>query len=283
MLREKTREQPSEVPDPSRGARRRSVIGVAAFLFIGLGIWALVAFNPPDRITVAEELADDWVAAWSGSDAQAVAELYSDDAVHAPPLAWGIDAANGRDAILTHAESYVARVSAVTPTGAVSERDDGRFALPVEFVAGGTDWTATIVFTLDGDLASRVEFFGLVDQSLATATGLADAWIDAWSGTDPAAVAVLYSEDAVHVPPIEWAIPAATGRDAVLAHARTYVSGIADVERTGEVRPTDTGGPSYTFPVVFHAGGTTWSALIVVDVDGTQVSRIEFRDLTDIG
>ena len=101
-------------------------------------------------------------------------------------------------------------------------------------------------------------------DEITVATQLYDDWTTAWNGTDPEAVASLFTDDGVHIPPSEpasWArLTPAVGRDGIRNHAEMCISYITDATRTGEL--TSIGGGRYTVPGEFVTDGTGWVATV---------------------
>jgi len=116
-------------------------------------------------------------------------------------------------------------------------------------------------------------------DEIDVATELADDLGAAWSGDDPEAVAALYTEDGVHVPPTSWNLGTVQGRDAILAHAGTYVDRIENTVRTGDL--TAEGGGRYTYPIeITTADGTEYVGVAEVEVDGDLAARFEILEAT---
>lgn len=152
-----TKERPANTRGQTVPSRTFAIaVGVVVVLVVA-AIWAIVAATGTDEIDVATELADEWTAAWSGDDPESVAALYTEDGVHGPPPSWNLGTVQGRDAILTHATTYVGNIESVVRTGDLTAAGGGRYTYPIDFTASGAEYEGVAEVEVEGDLAARFE------------------------------------------------------------------------------------------------------------------------------
>ena len=111
-----------------------------------------------DDSEVAADLVEAWVAGWNADDPVGVAAVFTEDGVLLDPLNQVIE---GRDAI----ESYVERHDNITEevcdlTG-LTETSPGVFTTPCTFRSSGDARAGDLEITLEGDLASQVQWLNL--------------------------------------------------------------------------------------------------------------------------
>lgn len=157
MVNQQSRAQQATEDERSRSPLTITLAVVLAVGVIGFGIWAIVQATGSDDIDVATEMADEWLAAWAGDDADAVAAMYTEDGTHVTTPQLGASAFVGREAIRNHAVAYLAAIQDGGRTGDLVAVGNGVYTVPIEFTGGGS-WVATVEIEVEGDLLSRTEF-----------------------------------------------------------------------------------------------------------------------------
>jgi hypothetical protein len=112
-------------------------------------------------------------------------------------------------------------------------------------------------------------------DQVATATELADTWVQAWNENDPEMVGSVFSEDGVYDDHVIFDEADRTyTRDEAMDIVRGQGAMVVDVERTSDLAPTESG--SFTFDCEFTVIGSARSAVVEIELDGDRASRIEF-------
>ena len=103
---------------------------------------------------------------------------------------------------------------------------------------------------------------------LATATELADTWLQGWSETDPELVASVFTEDGVYA----YAGRTYEGRDEIADFVEEAGSEIEDGVRVGEMSETDDG--TYVWVAEWDAHGERYSGTLALELEADLASRI---------
>lgn len=109
--------------------------------------------DPSDEETVVG-LAETWVTGWSTDDPDLVASVFTEDGTLIDPL--GITS-TGRDAIGRYVESHD-HLTDETCDYEVTTADDGTFGIPCFMNVNGEPRPGQLAMTLEGDLASQIQW-----------------------------------------------------------------------------------------------------------------------------
>ena len=116
-----------------------------------------------------------------------------------------------------------------------------------------------------------------VDEGLAIAELLLDAWCEAWNQNDADAAASLFTENGVYVAPTNFdCCPGEPfeGTREIWLHTRDYGDDVEGYHRTGAATPLEDG--RYSVPAeAVTTGDTRWAVTYVLDLDGRLISRLE--------
>ena len=140
-------------------SRRWNVFVLRTFsALIASALLVVACTAETDDSEVAADLVEAWVAGWNADDPGEVAAVFTEDGVLLDPLNQVIE---GRDAI----ESYVERHDNITEevcdlTG-LTETTAGVFTTPCTFRSSGDARAGDLEITLEGDLASQIQWLNL--------------------------------------------------------------------------------------------------------------------------
>ena len=157
--------QPEGV-EPGRTRRPWLTILVAAVVLVGMGLgaWAIVqaAQAPETELETATGLVDDWLEGYNNNDPDAIAAVFTETGEYQDrwPFVRGATA-HGREAIRSlAAEPDGDRIKNAerTDDGTVSDSGSYVFIVQFEVEPEGTAMISPVEITLDGDLASRINW-----------------------------------------------------------------------------------------------------------------------------
>ena len=132
-------------------AVRRSMLSLMVVLVLAFA--PVACGSGDDDVAVADDLIEQYVAAWNGTDGGAIAALFTEDGIF---IGEGVHEFRslGREEIRVDARPGA--ITEVESTGPVTMADDGTFRCPIKFRALSYDMVAEMEFEVEDGLISRL-------------------------------------------------------------------------------------------------------------------------------
>ena len=130
----------------------RALVSVLAIVLLISGVSGC-GDSASDDLETATDLVKQWTAAWNNRDRDALAAIFTEDAVVEYTGAHSrFGTSSGRDEIASEAVMTSSNIQ----YGDVTVTDDGRFICSGTYQGSGFEFVSQLTFELDGDLISHL-------------------------------------------------------------------------------------------------------------------------------
>ena len=128
----------------------RSLIAI----LLVLAALSIGACGSTDGLSIATQVADDWIAGWNADDPEAVAALFTEDGEYTNPT--GTETFTGRDEIRAHATEYREFILNGRRMGDGIVTESGGFMFRIAFDAEAKSYEGESEVELRDDLIARM-------------------------------------------------------------------------------------------------------------------------------